>query len=323
MQKDSIDLMNVDYDDVLHLYRGWRRSESALKDKDKEMGMLKSKMKQLQDAHNQFRSQIQGLEAVKELTITLQNQLGSLQQENKQLVAENKELALLNLNAEQLLKEKETEETENSRLLKSVQLQFATLQGRYEETVKAQKELEKITLHEQSQRMAFESRLIQSDRTIQGLKEENRDLKEKLDTAMLQLNQCDQQLLHATNQLTGLSREVAHISDMKDELNAAEAQISVLKADMTRLLKLLEFSPSTRDFIAQWMDSGGMHFVGIDSTLEASFLSREEEDEYPEQEEDEEDEHSRAVTPLEFAHLKRIHGRDPFPLPDTLQVTIK
>ena len=31
--KSSIDLLNVDYDDVLHLYRGWRRSEGLSRDK--------------------------------------------------------------------------------------------------------------------------------------------------------------------------------------------------------------------------------------------------------------------------------------------------
>jgi hypothetical protein len=43
----SIDLLNVDYDDVLQLYRGWRRSEGLLKDKDKELAAMHSRVDQV------------------------------------------------------------------------------------------------------------------------------------------------------------------------------------------------------------------------------------------------------------------------------------
>ena len=57
------DLTNVDYEDVLHLYRGWRKSEGALKDKTKELNALKIRVKQLQESHIKFRGQIQALES--------------------------------------------------------------------------------------------------------------------------------------------------------------------------------------------------------------------------------------------------------------------
>src|SRR5947209_7613408 len=118
MQKESMDLMNVDYDDVLHLYRGWRKSESALKDKNKELNALKQRIAQLQESHDQFRSKINALESVKELTVSLQNQLTALQQENKQLLSENKELAELSIRAESLLQEKVNTETRQAKVLK-------------------------------------------------------------------------------------------------------------------------------------------------------------------------------------------------------------
>ena len=61
------DLHNVDYEDVLHLYRGWRKAEGALKEKNKELNALKIRVKQLQESHIKFRGQIQALESVKEL----------------------------------------------------------------------------------------------------------------------------------------------------------------------------------------------------------------------------------------------------------------
>lgn len=313
MQKESIDLMNVDYEDVLHLYRGWRKSESALKDKDKELNMLKSKMKQLQDAHVQFRSQIHGIEAIKELTVKLQSQIASLRHENEQLVAENKELAQLNLNAEQFLQEKEVGEINSNKLLRDVQIEFATLKGRYEESIKAQHELEKVTASEQSHRAAAQLRLSQAEKAVDALREENRDLKSKLDIAHTKLSQCDQELSHASEQLSCLSKELVNISNTKDALSTAEAEIAILKADMTRLLRLLEFSPATKDFVMSWMDSGGLHFAGsgINTSASRNFdainqniskaLDNEE------------------ITPAEFEHLKRIHGRDPFPMSGTMQ----
>ena len=60
---------NVDYDDVLHLYRSWRKAEVALKDKNKELSTWKGRVKQLQESHVKFRGQMEALEAVKELTI--------------------------------------------------------------------------------------------------------------------------------------------------------------------------------------------------------------------------------------------------------------
>jgi len=32
-KEEKLNLSNVDYDDVLHLYRGWRKSENALRSK--------------------------------------------------------------------------------------------------------------------------------------------------------------------------------------------------------------------------------------------------------------------------------------------------
>lgn len=44
----DIDFDKVDYDDVLHLYRGWRRSDSDLKEKSKQYDILHERTLQLQ-----------------------------------------------------------------------------------------------------------------------------------------------------------------------------------------------------------------------------------------------------------------------------------
>lgn len=322
MNKESIDLMNVDYEDVLQLYRGWRKSETALKDKDKELTELKIRIKQLQDSHSQFRSQIHALESVKELTVTLQNQLAGLQQENRQLIAENKELAQLNLQAEELLREKEDQESDQSKMLKSVQLEFERLKGRYEETLKAQKELEKIATDEQAIRISLENRLRQADNTIEDLRDENRQLRQKLESTNHKLNQCDQELLHASEQLASVSKEVVNINNTKEALSQAQAENGVLRGDISRLLRLLEYSPATRDFIINWQESGGMSFMGFErdpsSVTKATsghsldFTSDSVHNLT----------HSKFdLSPAEFSQLKRVHGRDPYPMSSTYNVS--
>ena len=323
MQKESIDLMNVDYEDVLHLYRGWRKSESLLKDKDKELASLKQRIKQLQDSHSQFRNQIQALESVKELTINLQAELTNIQQENKQLVNENRELAQLNLQAEALLKEKEQQETDHTKLMKNVQIEFATLKGRYEETLKIQKELEKIATDEQAVRMSLEQRLRQGDQTIESLREENTLLKQKLETANHKLNQCDQELMHASEQLSSISREIIGVNNLKEQLSSAVAENGVLKGDISRLLRLLEYSSATRDFIDQWQLSDGMNFVGFDrdpsSVTRLTSGNSLDITSGLDLDHDFADETKYDITPSEFAQLKRIHGRDPFPMTNSYQ----
>lgn len=342
MLKESIDLMNVEYEDVLHLYRGWRKSESALKDKNKELAALKARVAQLQDSHVKFRGQIQSLDSVKELTVTLQNQLAVMQQENKQLAMENKELAQLNIRADELLREKETEEEGQTRVLRDVQMDFATLRGRYEETTRAHRELEKLASDEQALRLATEARFNSMEDTVHALREENRQLREQIDSAAMRLSQCDQELLHASEQLGSLSRESSTLHAAKSSLATKEAEVALLKGDIARLLHVMERAPATRAFLSHWQDSGGMDFVGIDREL--SSMAR---DISAHHNHGLDDTHAGGLdhtgrdlsrshvysganesavltsfdlTPAEFAHMKRIHGGDPFPMTQNLAV---
>eukprot|EP01042_Synura_sphagnicola_P005522 gene5522-7045_t len=339
--KESLDLTNVDYEHVLHLYRGWRKSEATLRDKDKELITTKEKFRQMQEDLGKFRNKLQALESFKELTITLQNQLSQVQQENQRLVAENDELAKLNLNAEELLRKKDKDIIDQARALKDVQLEFATLKGRYEESMKAHRELERLAAEEQALRMSTESRLNNADQSMEEVREENRSLRQKLETAHIKLAQCDQELLHASEQLSSISKEVVNISTTKEALEFAESEVGVLKGDISRLLRLIEKSPATREFLAHWKDSAGMHFVGTDpssvnrigasssSTMHGSssldLFSRTGMSLY----EGDLHEHHHShlhdsamskfdLTPMEFNHLKEVHGADPYPMTSNL-----
>lgn len=337
--KESLDLMNVDYEDVLHLYRGWRKSEATLRDKDKELIATKEKFRQMQEDLGKFRNKLQALESFKELTITLQNQLSQVQQENQRLVAENEELAKLNLNAEELLRKKDKDIVDQARALKDVQLEFATLKGRYEESMKAHRELERLAAEEQALRMSTESRLNTADQSMEEVREENRSLRQKLETAHIKLAQCDQELLHASEQLASISKEVVNISTTKEALEFAESEVGVLKGDISRLLRLIEKSPATREFLAHWKDSGGMHFVGTDpssvnrsgTSMQGSSLDLLSRTGLSLSEGDFHDHHHSHLhdsaiskfdlTPMEFNHLKEVHGADPYPMTSNLAVS--
>jgi hypothetical protein len=305
--------MNVEYEDVLQLYRGWRKSESALRDKDKELYAVKNRVNQLQDSHNRFRGQIQALESVKELTVSLQTQLTALQHENKQLLSDNKELANLNLKAEEILRDKKHDEQNQAKMSRNVQIEFATLKGRYEETLKAQKELERIAHQEQTSRLATEHRLATAEQTVKEIAHDNKSLRHELESSQHKLNQCDQELLHASEQLSSITKEIVSISTTKEALTNAEAEVNILKGDISRLIALFDHLPGGKEFFYHWQDSQRMSFVGTEDA--EPFI---ETDYHPERSSFIVSSYDGgAITDMaatEFAHLKRVRGKDPFPL---------
>lgn len=327
MEKDSIDLMNVDYEDVLQLYKGLRKSETVLKDKNKELAAMKLRVQQLQESHSKFRGQIQALESVKELTVTLQSQLSMMQHELRGLETDNNELTEMNNQAEMIIQEKTAIEERQNRMLSEIQIDFTNLKDRYEEKLKFQKELEKLIFDEQSLRRAAEARASSGDQTRDDLREENRQLKMKLDNAMLKLSQCDQELAHASEQLIILSKQLKHIPESEKQIGTLEVENANLKGDIARLIRLVEYSPSKKELADMWYDSGGLVFVGMgdkNDDLELSDVRRSQLFDLHGAT-TAEGSHGLAftnatITPAEFAQMKRLHGGDPFPLSANLSV---
>lgn len=343
---ESVDLANVDYDDILHLYRGWKKSEGALKEKNKELHNLKERVKQLQDSHAKFRGQIQALESVKELTLSLQSQVSILQQENAQLNQENKDLSDLNAQAEELLKERLEEETKQSKLLRDIQLEFERMRGRYEETMRHQKNLEIQGSDEQALRMSCESKLTATEKILEACQAENRSLKSQLDQSNLRTVQFDNELAHASEQLSSLTKEVSDFSTAKEKLSIAQTEIGVLKGDIARLLRLLEHFPAAKSFIRQWEDGNGLSFIGVSKSDQEVFGKKTPSKKASNSIFDEEnyldsgdqllnsskvndtlDSDLKAkkllsldITPSYLMHLKRVHPSDPFPLTSSLDV---
>eukprot|EP01038_Epipyxis_sp_PR26KG_P004052 gene4052-5794_t len=327
MEKESIDLMNVDYEDVLHLYKGWKKSEGTVLEKNKEIMGLKSKVKALQEATLKYRNQLNALELLKESIVSLEKNLVISQQENKHLIQENKELAALNNEAEQILHEKVQHEKTQQNKYKEIQLELATLKGRYEESTKLQKEYENLASEEQMTRMSTETRLKNSEEMIISLRNENRQLRQNIDANNLRMGQCDQEFAHASEQLAALTREVASLNQSKSELLSAETELSILKDNMNRLIRLMEHSPSTKEFFAYWQDSGGLTFTGVDKRDLKYKVIMDTSDliwhnlsgpgaEYESTSNMFEDaaHGNTELTPTDFAHLKRIYGGDPFPM---------
>lgn len=330
--------MNLDYDDVLHLYKGWRRSESALKDKNKELSALKLRTKQLQESHSKFRGQIHALESVKELTTALQLQLSTLQQENQRLESVNLNLVDEIKSKDDIINEKNAIEEQQSRLLHNIQLDFAAVNSRYEETTKFQKELENLLSEEQKMRRAADTRFAYMEESNISLKEENRQLKHKLDNANKKLSQCDEELAHASEQLSTLSKELTSINVNETQLSSLRAENEVLRGDISRLLRLIEYFPGNRELFDMWNDSGGMVYVGRDDKREGEFgtdlrnsqsLTQGAIFELGEAIDESINNTTNglafgksSITPTEFAHLKRIHGGDPFPLSANMTVSV-
>lgn len=320
--KEDIDLMNVGYDDVLHLYKGWRRAESALKEKTRELNSVKGRVKQLQDSHVKFRSQIQALESVKELTVSLQMKFSLLQQENIQLGKENHDLSTLNRQAETLLNERLAAEQAQSKLLHTIQMEFATLRGRYEEMTLSHRDMETSLSEEQALRTAAEARLRSAESSLHTLREENKLLQSKLDSTTQRMIQCDAELRRASDQLKSISDELAVVNDTNERAVTSEAEVAVLKGDVARLLRLMEHYPAAKKFLSNWQSSEGLTFIGMppkptnDGSHDYLNLGNHGEFEYG----------AGAVPEMSIAdlnHLKRLYAdADPHPMSGSFEVSL-
>ena len=134
------------------------------------------------------------------------------------------------------------------------------------------------------------------------------------------MTQCDESLAQASEQLATLSKEVAGISDTRDELATAQAEVGILKGDIARLMRLLEHYPSAKGFRQKWQECEGMSFMGIPDVGAASEeknqngtsgkLNGFNEEEYHRE---------KLISPDEVNQLKRLHGTDTFPVPNSLK----
>ena len=154
--------------------------------------MFRARVKQLQDSHAKFRSQIKALENVKDLTISLQSQLSIMEQENQQLAKENAELTDLNRQAAQLIEEKQSSEKQLQERAHEADLRCENIQGRYNELAESLSDLEDLAADEQAMRLAAESRMNSMDEAAEALRVENRSLHATDDMSKLRISQCDQ-----------------------------------------------------------------------------------------------------------------------------------
>lgn len=258
----SIDLENIDYDDVLQMHRGWRRSEIALKKTTDELNALKIKSHSLSESHAKFLSQIQSLEYVKDYTISLQAQLNLVRQENASFKKENSQLIESKSRIEQLLKDIEGTEITRERSVREAQSEAEITRERYHEVAVSHKELEMMLSNEIALRTSTESRLVICDEVIDSLQAENSSIRLKLDSTLIRMNQCDQELAYASLQLSNLAEEVVRVTESKEQKPTSDAEVEVLKGDISRLLKLMEHYPASREFLNRWYDSDGMSFMG-------------------------------------------------------------
>lgn len=271
-----IDLDKVDYDDILSLYRGWRKSENALEVKNREYNLLFLKTEQLQDSHNRFREQILSLESVRDLAIKLQTRMYEVQQENELLSVENKQLSCAVAKIEADCSRLRHTATESIEANAAAQLTMRTLQSKCEESIVKQRALEMKLSSEILSRTSAESLLLSNDGAVESLRVENNLLSDKLETIASRMMQCDKELLHASQYVSCLTDEVTEAKEGRERMITAEKEVGVLKGDVSRLIRLLDNFPSSKEFLNRWYASDGLSFLGMgvsQSAAEQAFES--------------------------------------------------
>lgn len=258
-----IDLCKVNYDDVLHLYRGWRRSENALKEKKRDYDLLLVKTEQLQESHKRFRDQIQFLESVKDVATRLQSELSAVQKENKLLLNENRKLSASKSTLDRESKRLSIDVIAYKEANRNYEMQVALLNKNCEEAANNQKALEVKLSAEAVARTTAENQNASNDGLIEQLRTESGSQRAEANENATRIAQCGEELRLASRHITLLTEEIARTKVTKDQSNAAEAEVGILKGDISRLLRLLDHYPASEGFLNRWYASDGMSFLGM------------------------------------------------------------
>lgn len=259
----NIDFDKVDYDDVLHLYRGWRRSDSDLKEKCKQYDILHERTLQLQDSLVKFRAQLLSLESVKDFAIKLQSELNIVHQENTILLKQNDQLNFLNVRVGAALENCEISNKANADAVVDSQAESAELRKNYGLTLATQKSLESKLTIERESRISAETSAVSNDKLVTSLRTEIRELTFLAQTNATTVLRYDQDSQHASKLISSLTQDLHDAKIDKNLLSIAESESAVLKGDISRLLRLLHHYPSSEDFSNRWHASDGMSFLGM------------------------------------------------------------
>lgn len=257
----SIDLEDIGYDDILQMHRGWRRSETELQSTLYELNSLKLNCQQMQDRQSRFVSQIESLESIRDINMSLQHQMERIEREKLELHEANMKLIQSQSKAKLLLDDFDGSVTTIDREARGARLENVITREHYQEVLASHRELEIMISSTVESLKCTEARLVTCDKLIDSLRLENASIRLKLDSTLIKMNQCDYELAYASLQLTKLAEEVAAAKATKVGETITNVEVEILKRDISRLLKFLEHCPASRSFRKRWNDSHGMSFV--------------------------------------------------------------
>lgn len=277
----SLDLLNIEYDDILHLYRGFRKAEGLLNDKSKEYESLKKSNAELLEANAKAMDRIKSLEGIRDSTGHLEQQIYQLRQQNEQLLQENNELSQVSIQAEEILREKAAHEDKNQRTTQQLASQLQDIQDKYEVLSKTNYELSSQLQQEVMEKTVAAAQVKEAEEESERRGEEVYLLKKKLEEAKERLAACDRDLNMASEQLLELSNEVGAIAREERQVQVSTTENALLRRDVARLLQLLENYPGANGFLGQWRDSNGMSYVGPASLREDKQTLRQIQQRYP------------------------------------------
>ena len=324
------DLINIDYQELLKIYRNWKASESIIISKTKDLKALTLKYNNIHELNIQYQGRIKALESVKDITLTFQNQLTQLKNENESLKAQNNELLAATKDLENILNSKLGDDNTQVEQLTHIHSEFSLLSERYKSLEHNNLHIENILAKEKANTRAYETQIIVLENKISTLIDENYRYKSQLETSHNRLAQCDKELAHASNQLYNLSLEMTNIHNKKEEIVTNTWEIELLKTDISRLLKLIEHIPSLSEFLYKWQDSIRLSYMdeptttagdtpattNNDNYLESLYDSNKGISYFPNSGEYNEEYYASAweeagfSSSAELSHIRRMHGRE-------------
>lgn len=228
----SLDLLNIEYDDILHLYRGFRKAEGMLSDKTKELDTLRRSHADVEHSLGNLTDRLRSLESLKDNTGRLESEVYALQTQNEALLRENSELSQISVQAEEVLRERALNDDKMRKRLADLSEELSSLQTNYDNVLKSQHDSSTLLQHDYRDKSTLQQRVQELENEVEHMREENYVLRKKYDKSRRKLEECDIDLREASERLVELAGEVSGFVSEERHAHASRTENHLLRTDI-------------------------------------------------------------------------------------------
>jgi len=314
--EDDDDLMNIEYGDLLSMVKNLKRSKITIQSKQNEIIRLQN---QLKEKTNELNTKCTEVDSLNVLNEQLHSENNLLKSEIDTLKSKNENLHHINKEFETALRHQTKNEITHLQSIAHIHDEFRLLSEKYVAFEEVTRQYDTSIAEEKADKSTLQARIIMMESKYKDLIKENFNLADELTLANRRLTACGGDLAHASNQLYDLSIDLANLDQarrQKEEQKWSQSwEVDLLKADIRRLLHLIEYFPTAEPFLLEWQEARRLVYIGGRDThsVEEGVMDPQRSD-YPHSRRYNESTHAKQWrdtgfrSSAELSHLYHVHG---------------